>query len=156
MLSRMYLGFHYLGDIVGGLAIGVIVSLLLLRYIKDSKFYTKRTHNYKSLSFLAFPLVLLLFLGVFNPKIVGGIIGINLAALLQILIMNVPVNNGYGFQRALTALIGIIIYLIGYYLPMIFGIPIKGYLGVLIMAVLSFACFFGALAFCRKVNLIRS
>lgn len=156
MLSRMYLGYHYLGDIIGGLAIGVAISLILLRYIKEIRFYTKRTHNYKSLSFLAFPLILLFFPGFFNPKILGGVIGINVAFLLQILIMNVPVNNGYGFQRFLTALIGVTIFLTGYYIPHFFGFPIKGYLGILIMASLSFISFFGALALCRKINLIRT
>lgn len=156
MISRMYLGYHFLGDILGGLAIGLIISLALLRYIKNSKFYTKRAHNFKSLSFLGFPLLLIPFAFFFSPTLLGGIIGINAAAILQLQLMNVPVNNGFGFQRAITAAIGIVIYLIGFYLSRLVGIPIEGFLGTLITAILSFASFFGALALCRRLNLIRS
>lgn len=156
ILSRMYLGFHFLGDTLGGLAIGLIISLVLLRYIKDSKFYIKRAHNFRSLSYMGFPLLLLPFANHFSPVILGGIIGINTAAILQLQLMNVPINNGQGLQRAITASIGILIYLIGFYLPRLIGIPIDGFLGILITAILSFASFFGALALCRRVNLIRS
>jgi membrane-associated phospholipid phosphatase len=156
IISRMYLGAHFLGDTIGGLMLGVIFSLFLLRYIKDSKFYIKRAHNFKSLSFLGFPLLLLPFATHFSPTLIGGIIGINTAAILQIQLMNVPINNGHGLQRAITAIIGILLYLIGFYLPRLIGIPINGYLGILITAILSFASFFGALALCRRINLIRS
>ena len=156
IISRIYLGAHFLGDTIGGLILGVIFSLLLLRYIKDSKFYIKRAHNFKSLSFLGFPLLLLPFANHFSPTLIGSIIGINTAAILQLQLMNVPINNGQGLQRAITAVIGILIYLVGFYLPRLVGIPINGYLGILITAILSFASFFGALALCRRINLIRS
>lgn len=154
--SRMYLGFHFLGDTLGGLIIGLVVSLILLRYIKDSKFYTKRTHSFKSLSFLGFPLLLLPFAHHFSPTVLGSILGINAAAILQLQLMNVPINNGYGLQRIFTAIIGIVIYLFGFYIPKLFGIPIESYLGILISLVLSFVSFFGAFALCRRINLIRS
>jgi membrane-associated phospholipid phosphatase len=156
IISRMYLGAHFFGDTIGGLILGVIFSLFLLRYIKDSKFYIKRAHNFKSLSYLGFPILLLPFASHFSPVILGGIIGINTATILQIQLMNVPINNGQGFQRGLTAAIGIVVYLFGFYLPRMVGIPIEGYLGILITAILSFSSFFGALALCRRVNLIRS
>lgn len=156
MISRLYLGAHFLADVIGGLFLGFFCCILLLRYIKDSRFYTKRTHNFKSLSFLGFPLLLIPLIGHFSPVIIGSLIGINGAAILQIQLRNVPVNNGYALQRIATALIGVFIYLLAYYLPKILGLPQTGLIALAVYLIISFASFYGALAFCRKINLIRS
>lgn len=156
MLSRMYLGMHFLADVLAGLVLGVFISLLFLRYIKDTRFYTKRTQNFKTLKFLGFPLLLIPFIGFFNPHFVGSLIGINAAVLLQLQLKNVPINNGYAKERILMALLGVFITLFAFYIPAILGIPKIGILNLLLSIIFSFLGFYGSLELGRKLNLIRT
>lgn len=156
MISRMYLGFHFLGDVIGGLIIGVIAPMLFLRWVKDSGFYLKRTHNFKSLSFLAFPLILLPFAPLLSETALGAIMGINLAALLQIQLNNVPINIGYGRKRIIVGLLGVVIFLFCFYLPSILGFNTSGFLEVFIMLFFCFLGFYGSLMLGRRLYLYRN
>ena len=156
MLSRMYLAYHFLADVIGGLLLGLFISMALLRWVKNSGFYLKRTQNFKSLSFLALPLFLLPFAPFVSEAVLGSLMGINLATLLQIQIKNVPINLGYGPKRILIGLIGAILFLFSFYLPKLLSIPIQGYLGVLIMLSFCFIGFYGVLEIGRRLYLYRN
>lgn len=156
MISRMYLGYHFLADVLGGLLIGALVPMLFLRWVKNSGFYLKRTHNFKSLSFLAFPLLLLPFAPYLTEIALGAIMGINLATLLQIQLNNVPINIGYGKRRIVVGLLGVLLFLLSFYLPSILGLHTSGFLEVFIMLLFCFLGFYGALVLGRRLYLYRN
>ncbi len=156
IISRLYLAYHFLADVLAGFAIGLIVSMLFLRWVKNSGFYLKRTHNFKTLGFLALPLILLPFAPFVTEPVLGSMMGINLATLLQIQLKNVPINLGYGPKRIIIGLLGAVIFLFAFYLPRILSIHINGYLGVFIMLLFCFASFYGVLELGRRLNLYRN
>ncbi len=156
MFSRMYLGYHFLGDVLAGCLLGVIVCLLLLRWIKDSRFLVLRTHTYKSLSFLAFPLILIPFIGSIPIEQVGSLMGINLAVFFQLQWYNTPKNVGEGPRRLLTAGLGSFIFLLGFYLPNLLGFRLEGFLGLFIAMAISLLSVVGSLRAFRLLNLFRS
>lgn len=156
MISRMYLGYHFLADVLAGLLIGALVPMILLRWVKNSGFYLKRTHNFKSLSFLAFPLLLLPFAPILTETALGAIMGINLATLLQIQLNNVPINIGHGNKRIIIGLLGVLLFLFAFYLPSILGIHSSGFVEVFIMLIFSFLGFYGALVLGRRLYLYRN
>ncbi len=116
MISRMYLARHFLADVLGGAALGLVLLALagyLLSRYKSEKLFQPQTYrpSGENLSCLwlygiglAFPVIVILsgegFIG--RPS---ALIGINLAFLL-ILFCAVQVEGGTIWQRVLRVLIG--------------------------------------------------
>lgn len=80
-ISRMYLGVHYLGDVVGGLAIGTLLALSFNLIFRKIDLASYSPLNKKQMFFYLAPLILVPFFKVIPAFQAGGLIGFNLAAL---------------------------------------------------------------------------
>jgi membrane-associated phospholipid phosphatase len=83
MLSRMYLGLHYLGDVLGGLALGLLVIAIWIRLAALSGYLRYQFLEKRALVFLLSPLVILAFSGPETTWQIGLAVGANLAIFLS-------------------------------------------------------------------------
>jgi len=108
-LSRMYLGRHFLADVLGGLLIGFLVLMifynLVFRNEKLKIFLFEKLGkvqlDLKSILFLTYFLIvpfLLLFVPKINPEDTATFLGLNLGFLL-LWIRGIPKDSGNIWQR---------------------------------------------------------
>jgi len=108
-LSRMYLGRHFLADVLGGLLLGFFVVLVFYRGIYKNKpissFLFKRSEKTRVSSgkilffiyFLVFPFLVLLIPGILVEQ-VAALLGLNLGFIL-IRHRGIPKDTGHILQR---------------------------------------------------------
>ncbi len=154
-LSRLYLGAHFLADVVAGTLLGLLIALLLIALIRFSNYEKQRTHQAKSLSILWIPLLLIPFSAFVNISVLGAILGLNAAALLLILRRNFPVFHIVPWKRISTTLIGLISLLACFYLNPRLHFTGIDYADVIIIALLNFLLFYGGFSLSRRLGLIR-
>lgn len=117
--SRMYLGRHFLGDVLGGVIIGLIFvtafTLFLKSPLKDDIFKKEnfelafRPLNLLFYSFMFVIPILLTALSLVTADITGLFIGTNLAYIL-ILRKGIPDDTGSAAQRATRVFIALLIF----------------------------------------------
>lgn len=154
-LSRLYLGAHFLADVLAGTLIGLFITLVLIALIRFSNYEKQRTHQAKSLSLLWIPLFLVPFSPYLNISVLGATLGFNAAALFLILKRNFPVFHIVAWKRILATLAGVITLLACFYLnPRLHftGIDLAD---VIILAILNFLLFYGGFSLSRRLGLIR-
>lgn len=155
MLSRMYLGSHFLGDVLGGAFIGSFVALLLILLVKKTNYLNAQTHDLKSLTLLWLPFFLIFF-APFTPHWLSGIIiGVNLAAMLTILKRNFPVFHTVSWRRITAAIISLGLFLIAFYINTSFTFSQNDFIDILIIAAINFLAIRGGLSLNRRLYLIR-
>lgn len=80
VLSRMYLGRHFLGDVLGGLAVGVLAAagaILLVRWWDAAGEPSRHRHRvYLTAALTAVPAGLVLWGPPFSPEYVGLLVGL--------------------------------------------------------------------------------
>lgn len=154
-LSRLYLGAHFLADVLAGKLLGLLIALLLIALIRFSNYEKQRTHQAKSLSLLWIPLLLVPLSPYLNISVLGAILGLNAATLFLILRRNFPVFHIVAWKRLLATLSGVISLLACFYLnPRLHftGIDLAD---VIILALLNFLLFYGGISLSRRLGLIR-
>ncbi len=120
-LSRIYLGLHFLADILGGYLIGLVVVLLFYKYGYQSNWYQTifnkklgRIPRDAKTSFLLFYLIVLPFLLLLIPDVhrvgIAVLIGANIG-YVSLWIRGVPEDTGTVGQRAARTVIALVIYL---------------------------------------------
>ncbi|MCJ7580856.1 MAG: phosphatase PAP2 family protein [Candidatus Aminicenantes bacterium] len=108
-LSRMYLGRHFLADVLGGLLLGFLVTLVFYRGIYKNNSILNFLFEKKKKIRISISTVLLLFYFLFVPflvllipgiliKQVGALLGLNLG-FLWIRHRGIPKDSGTIFQR---------------------------------------------------------
>ena len=119
-LSRMYLGRHFLADILAGYALGFFI-LFIFHYliyrnesIKNFIFKTECTRKLDVktilfISYLIFIPLLLFFIHPFDRNLLASFLGIN-AGYCLVWIRGIPDDSGTVFQRALRVLIAVVFY----------------------------------------------
>ena len=120
-LSRMYLGRHFLADIIGGYFIGFVVVYIFYYFIYKGDWFKafffgnsgQIRWDFKSFFllfyFLFFPLLLLLIPGIFLEGI-AYLLGLNLGFLL-LWMRGIPKDSGTVIQRIYRVLIAVAFYL---------------------------------------------
>ncbi len=117
--SRMYLGRHFLGDVLGGAVVGLI-SLIVFTYFlksplksdffeKQSFEFTFRRHNLLFYSFMFVVPILLTALSFISPDVAGFFLGTNLAYIL-IIRKGIPHDAGNATQRTSRVFIAFLLF----------------------------------------------
>jgi len=120
-LSRMYLGLHFLGDLLGGYLIGLFIILLFYKFGYQNAwcqriFHKKlnQTERDVKTNLLLFYLLVLPFLLLLIPDVqrvgIAALIGANIGYVL-LWIRGIPKNTGTIGQRAARIAIALVIYL---------------------------------------------
>jgi hypothetical protein len=159
-LSRMYLGRHFLGDVLGGIALSVVVlaaCLFLKQWGFEQKLFerTKLEFTSKFYNVLLYTLLLIapLVLGVLSPDVLGRgagyLVGANTALILIITRQGVPNDTASLLQRLARASLGLLFYFGAYGLAELIleptGLESIAFIDVFIKsAVLIFVSIYGA------------
>lgn len=155
MLSRLYLGHHFLGDVLGGVLLGGIVSFLMIYLIRRSGYLTVISHHIYSLSMLWLPIVLIPFAVYLPVWILSSLIGINLAAALIILQKNFPVFHVIAWKRILAAFISLFFIFSVIYLGKMLDFVENSFLDLLLSSLMNFAIILAAIYVNSRLYLIR-
>lgn len=118
-LSRMYLGRHFLGDVLGGAAVGLISLIAFIHFLnsplkndffkKESFELTFRRQNLFFYSFMFVIPVLLMVLYLVSPDAAGFFLGTNLAYVL-IVRKGIPEDTGNTSQRIARVFIAFLLF----------------------------------------------
>jgi membrane-associated phospholipid phosphatase len=155
-LSRMYLGMHYLGDVVGGLIIGLLLSLGFNILFDELKLDNGISLMPKHLLFFLAPVILLLFYR-FIPGFQGGMfIGFNLALLVIIKVWGEPELADSLAKRVLNVLLFVSIYFTAYFLLKQLPLSKNGFLSIAVFAVVNFMAVMLFFLIGKKIRLYQS
>ncbi|MGK7392474.1 MAG: phosphatase PAP2 family protein [Candidatus Cyclobacteriaceae bacterium M2_1C_046] len=132
MISRLYLAHHYLGDVLAGLIVGVVVTVILYEIILKLKILEAREVKKREIIFLLIPVVLIFFLPYMPVVQLGRFIGFNIAFIGIFYTWGYPQLYSAFKKRILNTLLFLIIYFIFFYfyinLP-----PVEGDFAILVL-----------------------
>ena len=155
IISRLYLAHHFLGDIIGGTAIGLVISFILMAVVHWSKYLRTANQQFKSLTLLWLPLLFIPFSNFIPLWLVGSLIGLNAAALIYIQVRNFPVFHVILWKRILAACICIFLLLGAFYINktlLVFG---NKFIEIGAISIVSFLVIYASIFLCNRLNLIR-
>ncbi|UCF06550.1 MAG: phosphatase PAP2 family protein [bacterium] len=113
-LSRMYLGRHFVADVLAGLAVGafaVVAAALLVHPLNVERPSKLSVRDLLPLTGIVLPLVILTpFIALLDAENVGRLLGL-LVAYSLILLKGLPSNDGKIWQRLVRVLTAIILYI---------------------------------------------
>lgn len=155
ILSRLYLGHHFLGDVIVGSLLGFIMSGLLLLLVRKTEYLTQLSPHFKSLSILWLPLLLVPFTNHISIWILASMLGLNGAAILVILYKNFPIFHVILWKRILACLISSLLIFLVVYIDKSIDFSKNNFLELLIVSIFHFVIVLGSLAASNKLNLIR-
>jgi hypothetical protein len=121
-LSRIYLGRHFLADILGGLLVGFILAFvfykLVFQNVRLTTFFFKEQLKFRfNLKFVLliiyFSIIpfLVLFVSFIEPRDVASFLGLNLGFIL-VWFRGIPKNTGNVLQRVARVLIAGIVFIV--------------------------------------------
>lgn len=154
-ISRMYLGNHFLGDVLAGFALGSLISFFLILLTRKSHYLEKRTHDFKSLSILWIPGIMLPFASVLPIWIAASLIGVNLASILVILQRNFPVFHVINWKRISAFLICLLLFTLALLVNELVNFNSLAVLELLLSATAYFLAVYGGLWICHLLGFIR-
>jgi len=142
MISRMYLGVHYLGDVLGGLIIGLIITIgiksLFIKFQLNKGFNLRGEHLFIFLS----PVVLFFFSNFIPGFQAGNLIGFNIALLVILKFWNEPELAASIVKRVINVLIFITLYFPAYYITNQLPLPKTGLLSMATYSIINFVVVF--------------
>jgi membrane-associated phospholipid phosphatase len=116
--SRVYLGRHFIGDVLGGAIVGLILLVFFTHFLKSSQkddFFKKesfkfafRLQNLLFYSFMFFIPILFTALSLVSADVAGYYLGTNVAYLL-IIRKGIPDDTGSTAQRASRVFIALLL-----------------------------------------------
>jgi len=152
MLSRLYLGHHFLGDILGGLTLGMITVGLLGLLIIQSKFFKQLSLDFKSITVLWLPLLIIPFIEYVEVWLLGSLLGINLTAALIILKGNTLLFSKNSAKRIGSSFILIFSTYLLYYIGGAINFGNNLILSLIATIALSFALYTGIALILKRIN----
>jgi membrane-associated phospholipid phosphatase len=155
MLSRMYLGYHFLGDVLAGVLVGLIISSALILLVIKTGYLGELSYRFSSLSLLWIPAILVPFANYVSLWVLGSMIGLNVAATLIILQRNFPVFHVIVWKRIVAALLTLLLISVTYYLNRNTDFSSSDFVELLIIAAINFVLIWGSIFVSNRLNLIR-
>ena len=154
MASRLYLAHHYLGDVIGGFLLGTSITFVLYYWGRKIGYHTEPHMDKPGLYFLLLPLLLFLVPIEFPLWQGATLIGFNLSMILHLKQDKVPRLCIEFWRRFVTVIIIFLFYGTFYY----FGRDIINTgiqrLDLLLMTIVNFGIFYGAMKISYKVKCI--
>jgi membrane-associated phospholipid phosphatase len=155
-LSRLYLGHHFLGDVLGGFLIGFTLPLIILFFIRKSRYLRLQTHDNFSLIFFWLPWLTMPFAAYLPYSyMASSLLGLNMAVIFVVQRRNFPVFHVITWKRILAAFIVIVSILGIHYLNRSIHFTNSAVLDFFIITVINFLVVLGTLSLSRRLFLIK-
>lgn len=154
-ISRIYLGQHFLGDVLGGIVLGVAITMIILFFIKRSKYLSIQTHDTYSLLFFWLPWLALPFAAYIPYWQMAGVLGLNMAVVYIVQRRNFPVFHLITWKRVLATLLVVVLYLSTYYFNKAFQFTDSAVINFLIITLSNFIVVRGVMSLNRRLFLIK-
>ncbi len=138
-ISRMYLGMHYLGDVIGGLIIGLILSLGFNILFDELRLDDGIKLIPKHLAFFLTPVILMLFYNTVPGFQAGTLIGFNLTLLIIIKVWGEPELLPSVGKRITNILLFVIIYFAAYFLTKQLPLAKSGLVSIAAYTIINFS-----------------
>lgn len=150
MLSRMYLARHYLGDVLGGFTIGVLVSLLVYNVWRVAN----RTpdNSWQQRAFFIFPVLLVALAGWLQAFPTGTFIGLNLGYVILASTWGLPQLSARWQHRLYSTLVFAASAFLTTYISRRLGFAQYSALSILVFTSFAIASFLSAAFVCIKLN----
>jgi len=155
ILSRLFLGHHFLADTIGGLILGLTVAYGMMVLIKRSGYITALSHQLNSLTILWLPIILIPFSNHLPIWVLSSLIGVNLASTIIILQKNFPVFHVITWKRVLAGAISLIVLSSSIYWIKNNSFSGNDFANLSISSILIFIIVIGATFLNNRLNLIR-
>ncbi|WP_299461357.1 phosphatase PAP2 family protein [uncultured Microscilla sp.] len=150
MLSRMYLARHYLGDVLGGLTIGIIVSLIVYKGWKAANNVPENSWAHRLFFLSALSLLILSpWLQAFPT---GTFIGLNLGYVVLASTWGLPKLSSHWQQRLFSILVFAASAFIATYVSRRLGLAQYSLVSVLVFTGFALASFLSAAFVCIKLG----
>ncbi len=165
-LTRMYLGKHFLIDVLGGIFVGIFFIFLFNYFISKSvwnKEIFSQSITYFPLNinktilliyFLAVPIIVFLILPQDNSSDLGNLFGLNIGFLL-LSIKGIPLNKGTLLQKFFRILIALVFYIVFNLLLKTIGFDDVPLLEFIRATIVSFILMYGTVQIGIKFHLYR-
>lgn len=140
--SRMYLGVHYLGDVIGGLLLGILVLLLFNNLFSKLKLLEKVSLEKAQVVFLLSPLVLFIFYKAIPGFQAGALIGFNLALLTTLKFWGELKLSSSLVKRILNTILFVVLYFGSYFLARTLPIGNEGLVSLVGFTLINFITVF--------------
>jgi len=155
-ISRMYLGMHYLADVVGGLIIGLLLSVGFNILFDELRLDNGIKFTPKHLIFFLAPVMLLLFYNVVPGFQAGNLIGFNLSLLAIIKVWGEPELMPSVGKRVTNVLLFVILYFAAYFLMKQLPLAKMGLASIVAFTVVNFVVVLSFFYIGKILNLYRS
>jgi membrane-associated phospholipid phosphatase len=156
IISRMYLGVHYLGDVIGGLLFGVLLVLGFYDLFQKLNLLKRFNLDRNQVVFLLLPLILLLFFRVIPGFQSGALIGFNLAFLTVLKIWGEPKLPSSSVKRILNTLLFAVLFFASYFLAKLLPLGKTGLVSIIGFTIINFVVVFVFFFIARILNFYKS
>jgi membrane-associated phospholipid phosphatase len=155
MISRIFLAQHFVGDVLGGLLLGLLVlsimffALQKLGILKDDKL------NINQIAFFLFPLILVPFYKFLPSFQAGSIIGFNLALILILKKLGNPTLADSLIKKIANILTYFLIFVALYFASKLLGLVDGSFISLLVFILTSFTAILLSTFVSKWFNLMR-
>lgn len=154
-LSRLYLGHLFLGDVLGGFLIGFTFPLIILFFIRKSRYLRLQAHDNLSLIFFWLPWLVMPFAAYLPYWQMASALGLNMAVIFVVQRRNFPVFHVITWKRILAAFFVIASFLGAHYLNKTIHFTNSAVLDFFIITMINFLVVLGTLSVSRRLFLIK-
>jgi len=155
ILSRLYLGVHYLGDTIGGLVLGLVLAFgfnVLYKWVGLSDRLVVRT---KQILFLLAPILLLLLYAIIPAFQAGALIGFNLGLLFIIIKWSEPELSTVTGNKIANTLLFVVLYFAMYFLTKEFHLSKIGLISLLTFSLTHFVTLITSFLIAKRLGFIK-
>lgn len=143
MVSRMYLGMHYLGDVSLGLLMGIGLVYIFMKLFGYTGLSEALNFSKTHMVFLGAPLILLTLYCVVPGFQAGALIGLNLGLILILKLWGEPMLTGSVGKRVINTLLFVLLYFTMFFLSKKLPLGKVGLISMLVNSTLNFAFLIG-------------
>lgn len=143
IISRMYLGMHYLGDVSLGLLLGIGLVYLFMKLFSYTGLSERMSFGKAHIFFLGAPIMLLLLHRVVPGFQAGALVGLNLGLILILKLWGEPMLTGSVGKRVINTLLFVLLYFTMFFLSKKLLLGKVGLISMLVNSTLNFAFLIG-------------